>query len=105
MFGPQEAVSLGFASRVVEGARQEVVKEALQVAKTIASKSPVAVAGTKRMLLRESRRGDRLPVGRLIVLISPAIQILVITRLPMGWKWSPYGTGESLFRTLQTSWT
>lgn len=55
MFGPEEAVSMGFASKVIQGARQDVIKEALSVAKTIASKSPVAVAGTKRMLLRESR--------------------------------------------------
>lgn len=53
MFGPEEAASMGFASKVVQGARLDVIKEALQVAKTIASKSPVAVAGTKRMLLRE----------------------------------------------------
>jgi delta(3,5)-delta(2,4)-dienoyl-CoA isomerase len=50
-FTAAEALRLGFASRVVEGSRDEVVSEALGLASLIASKSPVAVAGTKRMLL------------------------------------------------------
>jgi delta(3,5)-delta(2,4)-dienoyl-CoA isomerase len=50
-FSAAEALRLGFASRVVEGSRDEVVKEALDLASLIASKSPVAVAGTKRLLL------------------------------------------------------
>ncbi|CAE6421716.1 unnamed protein product [Rhizoctonia solani] len=50
-FGPAEAIQLGMVSRVVEGGRDEVVGAALELAKTIAAKSPVAVVGTKRFLL------------------------------------------------------
>ncbi|CAE6447956.1 unnamed protein product [Rhizoctonia solani] len=50
-FGPAEAIQLGMVSRVVEGERDEVVGAALELAKTIAAKSPVAVMGTKRFLL------------------------------------------------------
>ncbi|CAE6461465.1 unnamed protein product [Rhizoctonia solani] len=50
-FGPGEAVQLGMVSRVVEGGRDEVLGAALELAKTIATKSPVAVVGTKRFLL------------------------------------------------------
>ncbi|CAE6512132.1 unnamed protein product [Rhizoctonia solani] len=50
-FGPAEAARLGMISRVVEGGRDEVVGAALELAKTIAAKSPVAVVGTKRFLL------------------------------------------------------
>ncbi|CUA72844.1 hypothetical protein RSOLAG22IIIB_10352 [Rhizoctonia solani] len=50
-FGPAEAIQLGMVSRVVEGGRDEVVGAALELAKAIARKSPVAVVGTKRFLL------------------------------------------------------
>ncbi|CUA67579.1 hypothetical protein RSOLAG22IIIB_07447 [Rhizoctonia solani] len=50
-FGPVEAIQLGMVSRVVEGGRDEVVVAALELAKTIAAKSPVALVGTKRFLL------------------------------------------------------
>ncbi|CUA73012.1 hypothetical protein RSOLAG22IIIB_10452 [Rhizoctonia solani] len=50
-FGPFEATQLGMVSRIVEGGRDEVVGAALELAKTIAAKSPVAVVGTKRFLL------------------------------------------------------
>ncbi|CAE6450573.1 hypothetical protein ACGC1H_003969 [Rhizoctonia solani] len=50
-FGPAEAAQLGMISRVVEGGRDEVIGAALELARTIAGKSPVAVVGTKRFLL------------------------------------------------------
>lgn len=50
-FSAQEALSIGFVSKVIEGGREQVVQEALALAKVIASKSPVAVAGTKRLML------------------------------------------------------
>ncbi|CAE6444496.1 unnamed protein product [Rhizoctonia solani] len=50
-FGPAEATQLGMISRVVEGGRDEVIDAALELAKAIAVKSPVAVVGTKRFLL------------------------------------------------------
>ncbi|KAH7921427.1 ClpP/crotonase [Leucogyrophana mollusca] len=50
-FLSDEAEKLGLISRVVEGGRDAVVQAALQLAKEIALKSPVAVAGTKQLLL------------------------------------------------------
>ena len=50
-FSAGEALALGFVSRVVPGGRDEVSKAALETARVIASKSPIAVAGTKRVLL------------------------------------------------------
>jgi delta(3,5)-delta(2,4)-dienoyl-CoA isomerase len=50
-FSSDEAEKLGLVSRVVEGGRDAVVAAALKLAKDIASKSPVAVTGTKRLLL------------------------------------------------------
>lgn len=50
-FSSDEAEKLGLVSRVVEGGRDAVVTIALQLAKDIASKSPVAVIGTKHLLL------------------------------------------------------
>ncbi|KAI0653813.1 ClpP/crotonase [Cubamyces menziesii] len=50
-FSAAEAEKMGLVSRVVEGSRDEVVAAALEVAKLIAAKSPVAVAGTKHLLL------------------------------------------------------
>jgi len=50
-FTAQEADQAGFLSRVVQGGRQEVLDVAITTAKEIASKSPVAVYGTKRLLL------------------------------------------------------
>ena len=50
-FDATEARSLGFTSKVVQGGREEVLRDALELAKTIATKSPVAVIGTKRLLL------------------------------------------------------
>ncbi|XP_071962486.1 delta(3,5)-Delta(2,4)-dienoyl-CoA isomerase, mitochondrial-like [Antedon mediterranea] len=45
-FLPDEAKEFGFVSRIF-GDREEMIKEAMTVAETIASKSPVAVQGTK----------------------------------------------------------
>ena len=50
-FSAAEAKELGLVSKVVEGGRQEVLNAALELAGTIAEKSPVAVMGTKRLLI------------------------------------------------------
>lgn len=50
-FSAAEGEKLGLISRVVPGSRNEVIAEALNVAKLIAANSPVAVVGTKRVLL------------------------------------------------------
>lgn len=50
-FTAAEAEKIGLVSKVVEGGRVEVVKAALDTARVIASKSPIAVLGTKRVLL------------------------------------------------------
>lgn len=50
-FGAEEALSVGFVSKVVQGNRDEVVAAALDTARLISSKSPVAVVGTKQILL------------------------------------------------------
>ena len=49
-FSATEAERLGLVSKVIEGSRKEVINAALEVAKVIASTSPIAVVGTKRML-------------------------------------------------------
>lgn len=49
-FSASEALSLGLLSKVVNGGREEVIREAFDLAKVIAGKSPVAVAGTKRLI-------------------------------------------------------
>lgn len=50
-FSAADAEKMGLVSRVVPGSRAEVVSAALDVARSIASKSPVAVVGTKRVLM------------------------------------------------------
>ncbi|KAH9931297.1 ClpP/crotonase [Fomitopsis serialis] len=50
-FSAAEAEKLGFVSRVVQGSRDEVLSAALQTARTIAGKSPIAVLGSKHLLL------------------------------------------------------
>ncbi|KAG2357372.1 ClpP/crotonase-like domain-containing protein [Suillus spraguei] len=50
-FSSGEAEKLGLVSKVVQDGRDGVVAAALQLAKDIASKSPVAVTGTKHLLL------------------------------------------------------
>jgi len=50
-FSATEAEKIGLVSRVVPGSRAEVLAAALETAKAIASKSPVAVLGTKHLLL------------------------------------------------------
>jgi len=49
-FSASEAEKLGLVSRVVPGGRDQVVQAALELAKTIAAKSPIAVSGTKRLV-------------------------------------------------------
>ena len=49
-FSAAEAERMGFVSRVVPGSRDEVVRAAVETAKLIAEKSPIAVLGTKRVL-------------------------------------------------------
>ncbi|KAI9431424.1 ClpP/crotonase, partial [Lactarius indigo] len=50
VFGAQDALGLGLVSRVVPGSRDEVVRAALELAREIARKSPVAVVGVKRFI-------------------------------------------------------
>ncbi|KAL0576058.1 hypothetical protein V5O48_005916 [Marasmius crinis-equi] len=49
-FSARDAEKMGYVSRVVPGSRDEVVSAALQLAKAIAEKSPLAVAGTKKLI-------------------------------------------------------
>ena len=49
-FSASEAEKLGLVSRVVPGGRYQVVQAALELAKTIAAKSPIVVSGTKRLI-------------------------------------------------------
>ncbi|PPR08073.1 hypothetical protein CVT24_010534 [Panaeolus cyanescens] len=49
-FSAAEALSIGLVSRVVNGGKEEVVKEALELAKVIASKSPIAVSSAKHLI-------------------------------------------------------
>ncbi|KAJ6478989.1 Delta2-dienoyl-CoA-isomerase [Mycena sanguinolenta] len=50
LFSAPDAERLGLLSRIVPGGREEVVQAALDLAKEIAGKSPIAVSGTKRIL-------------------------------------------------------
>ena len=50
-FSAVEAERLGLVSRVVQGGRGEVLQAALQTAQLIAGKSPIAVLGSKHLLL------------------------------------------------------
>jgi len=61
-FSAAEAKELGLVSKVVKGGRKEVLNAALELAKNIAEKSPVAVMGTKRLLLhaRDNTVADNL---------------------------------------------
>ena len=49
-FSAAVAEKMGLLSSVIEGGREDVVGAALELAKAIASKSPVAVAGTKHII-------------------------------------------------------
>ena len=49
-FSAVEAEKLGLVSKVVQGGRDEVLKEALELAKFIATKSPIAVSGSKHLI-------------------------------------------------------
>jgi len=49
-FSAVEAEKMGLLSKIVPGGRDEVVKEALALAALIASKSPIAVTGTKHLI-------------------------------------------------------
>lgn len=49
-FSALEAEKLGLVSKVVDGSRDEVIKVALNLAKVIATKSPIAVYGSKHLL-------------------------------------------------------
>jgi delta(3,5)-delta(2,4)-dienoyl-CoA isomerase len=50
-FSATKAEKLGLVSKVVEGGRDEVIQQALDLAKLIANKSPVAVASSKHHIL------------------------------------------------------
>lgn len=49
-FTAEEAAKMGLVSRVVKGGRDEVLAAALDTARCIAQKSPIAVLGTKQIL-------------------------------------------------------
>ncbi|RXW23541.1 hypothetical protein EST38_g2279 [Candolleomyces aberdarensis] len=49
-FSAAEAEKIGFLSKVVPGSRDEVVKEALELARFISTKSPIAVSGSKHLI-------------------------------------------------------
>ena len=49
-FGVAEAEKLGLLSKVVQGGREEVIAAALELAKEISTKSPVAVFGSKHLI-------------------------------------------------------
>lgn len=49
-FSASEALSIGLISKVVKGGREEVVQDALELAKVIAGKSPVAVSSAKHLI-------------------------------------------------------
>ncbi|BGO92429.1 hypothetical protein NBRC10512_007511 [Rhodotorula toruloides] len=49
-FGPPEAEKLGLVSRVVGGGKKGVQEAAMELAKVIASKSPIATLSTKHLL-------------------------------------------------------
>jgi len=51
IFDAAEAQRIGFISKVVSGGREEVIQAALETARLIASKSPVAVYGTKNLMV------------------------------------------------------
>jgi len=51
MFDAKEASQIGFLSKVVDGGREEVIKAAVETASLIAQKSPLAVVGTKHLML------------------------------------------------------
>jgi len=50
-FLPEEALRLGFIGDIVQGGKAEVLAKAMVTANLIASKSPIAVIGTKHLLL------------------------------------------------------
>jgi Delta3,5-Delta2,4-dienoyl-CoA isomerase len=49
-FTAEEAVHNRFVSRSVEGGKEQLIQEGIKLAKLIATKSPVAVQGTKNIL-------------------------------------------------------
>jgi delta(3,5)-delta(2,4)-dienoyl-CoA isomerase len=49
-FSAAEAEKLGLVSKVVDGGRDAVTQSALELAVVIASKSPLAVAGSKHLI-------------------------------------------------------
>lgn len=65
-FGAKEAERIGFISRIVPGGKDAVEAEALKLAALIASKSPVAVWGTKNVMNCEWCRTGLLETRRII---------------------------------------
>lgn len=80
-FSAQEALSLGFLSATVRGGRDAVSKRAVEMAKEIASKSPVAVVGTKAVMNRE-----------------PAFPTFIYTRAAVRAELGDYRCEESQYR-------
>lgn len=69
-FSAAEAEKLGLVSKVVQGSREEVVSAALELAKCIAQKSPLAVAGTKRLLIHSRDHSYVLAFAFCIIFIA-----------------------------------
>lgn len=77
VFGARDALRLGLVSRVVPGSRDDVVGAALELAREIARKSPVAVVGVKRFI---SHALDHSCVF-LFTRLSPLIGIVIESKM------------------------
>ncbi|KAF8308301.1 ClpP/crotonase [Clavulina sp. PMI_390] len=56
-FTAAEALQMGFISKIVQGDKVAVLNAAIETAKVIASKSPIAIYGTKHLLLHARDHG------------------------------------------------
>ena len=77
-FSAEDALRVGLVSRVVKGGRAEVVQAALGLAGEIARKSPIAVLGTKRVLLHARDHS--------CVLVQVIVRSGKLTWSQIGWK-------------------
>ncbi|KAF9523150.1 Delta2-dienoyl-CoA-isomerase [Crepidotus variabilis] len=58
-FSAVEAEKIGLISKVVQGSREEVIKESLALAKEIASKTPIAVSSAKHLITHSRDHSTR----------------------------------------------
>ena len=68
-FFASEAEKLGLVSKIVQGGHDEVVRSALELAKFIATKSPIAVSSSKHLLTHS--RDHRSEISPLSLPSSP----------------------------------